>query len=275
MSGDEKSGGSRRKRAVQQPVVPPGPLADLKDLVYKLYVTAGTPTLDKIAAGIRGDRTLAGAPGRDTVARIIGDAAMPPSQADLVAVVTVLARAARADETHAVGRARDLWAAALTARPVGLPLDEISDPFDLEVHRPVEIDGAVGLPLLPPYVPRGHDAELAEVVWAAAAGVSGLAVLVGDSSTGKTRACWEALTSLRHAGGWRLWHPIAPSRPEALQSDLARVEPRTVVWLNEAQEYLGGTEGSGWQRGCGSCYAILPAPRLWSWLPCGGHTGTS
>ena len=243
MSGDEKSGGSRRKRAVQQPVVPSGPLADLKDLVYKLYVTAGTPTLNEIATGIRGDRTLAGAPGRDTVARIIGDAAMPPSQADLVAVVTVLARTARADETHAVGRARDLWTAALTARPVGLPLDEISDPFGLEVHRPVEIDGAAGLPPLPPYIPRGHDAELAEVVRAAAAGASGLAVLVGDSSTGKTRACWEALTSLRRAGGWRLWHPIAPSRPEALQADLARVGPRTVVWLNEAQEYLSGTEG--------------------------------
>jgi hypothetical protein len=211
--------------------------------VYKLYVTAGTPTLDEIATGIREDRTLAGAPGRDTVARIIGDAAMPPSQADLVAVVTVLARIARADETHAVGRARDVWVAALTARPVGLPLDEISDPFGLEVHRPVEIDGAAGLPLLPPYIPRGHDAELAEVVRAAAAGASGLAVLVGDSSTGKTRACWEALTSLRHASGWRLWHPIAPSRPEALQADLARVGPQTVVWLNEAQEYLGGTDG--------------------------------
>ena len=54
----------------------------------------------------------AGMPGRDTIARIIGGATMPPSQADVVTVVTVLARAARWDPDDAAGRARDLWVAA-------------------------------------------------------------------------------------------------------------------------------------------------------------------
>ena len=80
----------------------------------------------------------------------------------------------------------------------GRPLEEVTDPFVLEVHRPVQPEDAPpGLPVLPPYVPREHDQVLGQVVRAAAEGRSGIAVLVGGSSTGKTRACWEALALLR------------------------------------------------------------------------------
>ncbi|MFE7099292.1 tetratricopeptide repeat protein, partial [Streptomyces erythrochromogenes] len=66
-------------------------------------------------------------------------------------------------------------------------------------------------------------------------------VLVGTSSTGKTRACWEAVQPL--AGeGWRLWHPFDPTRADAALADLERVQPRTVLWLNEAQHYLGHSQ---------------------------------
>ncbi len=116
MSGDGKSGGPvRRPRAIEQPRVPPGPLADLKALVYQLYLEARTPTLNEIAAWIAADGDLAGAPGRDTISRIIGDAGLPASQADVVAVVTVLARAARWDPQDVAGRARDLWVAVRMA----------------------------------------------------------------------------------------------------------------------------------------------------------------
>jgi hypothetical protein len=122
----------------------------------------------------------------------------------------------------------------------GRPLAEVTDPFALEVHRPVQPEDAPpGLPVLPPYVPREHDQVLGQVVGAAAEGRSGIAVLVGGSSTGKTRACWEALRLLRDKDpAWRLWHPIDPSRPDAALAELAGVGPRTVVWLNEAQFYL-------------------------------------
>jgi hypothetical protein len=81
---------------------------------------------------------------------------------------------------------------------VGVPLTHVTDPFALEVHRPVQPEDApAGLPELPAYVPREHDQLLAEVVRAAAGGRSGIAVLVGGSSVGKTRACWEALALLR------------------------------------------------------------------------------
>ena len=126
-------------------------------------------------------------------------------------------------------------------RPMaGRPLSEMTDPFALEVHRPIRPkDPPVGLPVLPAYVRRGHDAELGLVVQAAVAGSSGIAVLVGGSSTGKTRACWEALQLLRNRPQqWRLWHPIDPARPDAALRELPGIGPRTVVWLNEAQFYL-------------------------------------
>ncbi|WP_143653670.1 hypothetical protein [Streptosporangium subroseum] len=77
---------------------------------------------------------------------------------------------------------------------------------------------------------------MAEAVAAVQAGVSRMMVLVGESSTGKTRACWEAVRGLSEP--WRLWHPINPGRPEAALADLKTIGPYTVVWLNEAQHYL-------------------------------------
>ena len=126
------------------------------------------------------------------------------------------------------------------AAAAGRPLAEVTDPFALEVHRPVQPeDPQPSLPVLPPYVPRRHDTALGRVVRAAAEGSSGIVVLVGGSSTGKTRACWEALQMLRdRPGQWRLWHPIDPSRPDAALRELPGIGPRTVVWLNEAQFYL-------------------------------------
>ncbi|MFF9490287.1 tetratricopeptide repeat protein [Streptomyces sp. NPDC014676] len=114
------------------------------------------------------------------------------------------------------------------------------DPHALEVHPAGTVQDGTGSPeqQLPGYVPREHDRILADAVRDAAAGRSRMLVLVGSSSTGKTRACWEAVQPL--AGqGWRLWHPFDPTRAEAALEDLARVVPWTVVWLNEAQHYLG------------------------------------
>ncbi|MFI0711390.1 helix-turn-helix domain-containing protein [Streptomyces inhibens] len=126
------------------------------------------------------------------------------------------------------------------------------DPHDLEVHPaakpPVlqrsEAEAPQWAVPLPAYVPRPHDEELAGIVAAAAAGRSEMALLVGNSSTGKTRACWEAVQPL--AGlGWRLWHPFDPTRVEAALAGIEHVGPRTVVWLNEAQHYLGVDGGLG------------------------------
>lgn len=121
---------------------------------------------------------------------------------------------------------------------VGRPIAEFDDRLvldDLGVHSALDAGVAIaGIGELPAYVTREFDARLGSVVAAAMGGHSGIAVLVGGSSAGKTRACWEAVKNL--PDGWRLWHPI--DRPTAVIRDLDRVAPRTVVWLDDAQHYL-------------------------------------
>ncbi|MGW2161611.1 hypothetical protein [Nonomuraea sp. NPDC001699] len=149
----------------------------------------------------------------------------------------------RAQATRTAVQAQQGRAVLDRMRP-GWPLEQVTDPFrfDLEVHRAIDA-GTIDLPALPSYVERDHDRALRKMVEHASAGDSRIAVLVGESSTGKTRACWEALHQLRtQPESWRLWHPIEPSRPEAVLADLAKIGPRTVIWLNEAQFYLTDRE---------------------------------
>ena len=180
---------------------------------------------------------------------------------------------------HLAGEVRGALARPRSAVAVGgRPLEEVTDPFAVEVHRPVQPeDPPPGLPELPAYVPREHDTELASVVRAAAEGRSGIAVLVGGSSTGKTRACWEALELLRdRPERWRLWHPIDPTRPDAALRELPGIGPRTVVWLNEAQFYLAVTDGGLGEKVAAGLRELLRAarPRCWCWPRCGPATGT-
>src|ERR1017187_344280 len=161
--------------------------------------------------------------------------------------VAMLARAVRHDESPALPDAEgapetgDLL--PVTGRCWSL---EQLDPFDLEVHRSVGSDAGQVLPTLPAYVPRAHDERLRQIAAEAAAGASRLAVLVGRSSPGKTRACCEPQSILRRQDpAWQLWHPIAPTRSDAALAGLDSVQPRTVIWLNEAQLYLGTEGGAG------------------------------
>ncbi|MFJ4873262.1 transcriptional regulator [Streptomyces sp. NPDC088757] len=148
---------------------------------------------------------------------------------------------------------------------VGRPVREW-DPYDLEVHpagTPLAFRAAAHEPVrdrqhpvLPGYVPRGHDRVLTDLVRAAMDGRSGMLVLVGSSSTGKTRACWEVVQQLPSI--WRLWHPFDPTRAEATLADIQHVGPHTVVWLNEAQHYLGDTRHG--EAIAGSLHTLLTDP---------------
>ena len=128
------------------------------------------------------------------------------------------------------------------ATVLGTPIGQCN-PLDLEVHAAGNLPSRDAGAVLPGYAPRAHDEQLAAVVAQAAAGRSAMAVLIGSSSTGKTRACWEAVQPLAQAEPeWRLWHPYDPTRADAALAGLAAVGPRTVIWLNEAQHYLGAGE---------------------------------
>ncbi|MFD5123645.1 hypothetical protein ACFWOE_31430, partial [Streptomyces sp. NPDC058385] len=253
MSGDTRDGqpGAKENRKRQRPLKrarvgwPPA-LRELKGLLYEAYLAAGAPSLDDITANVDAVAhafDLRGLPSRDTVHRILTDSSVPPSQADVIAVATALARQASWDASDLMDRVRDLWVQARMSQGVGRPVSD----FRAEVR--LVLDGGLGVHpalhtadvddrfgTLPAYIPRDHDDQLKAVVAEAVPGRSGIAVLVGGSSTGKTRALWEAVATL--PDGWRLWHPLSPTAPEAVLDTLPDIAPKTVVWLNEAQHYL-------------------------------------
>jgi hypothetical protein len=126
----------------------------------------------------------------------------------------------------------------------------------LGVHRPIEADGA-DPDGLPAYVPR--DMDLLPRVGLrdrliAAAEHGGLVVLVGKSSTGKTRSLVEAVQAL--LGGWWLiqpWvraaggaQPASPAAVTVLAKLAAAPPPRLVVWLGDLLNYAdaGGLQAA-------------------------------
>jgi hypothetical protein len=172
----------------------------------------------------------------------------------------------RADELlRAIGRldgargaAPQTAAKAAMGTGIGRSIEELSDPFALEVHRPIIVNSTTSLPILPRYIRRAHDEQLAHLAERAGRGLSAIAVLVGGSSTGKTRACWETVQLL--PPGWKLWHPFDPSGPEAALTGLGKVGPRTVVWLNETQQYLD-TPGDTGERVAAALRTLLADQR--------------
>jgi hypothetical protein len=120
------------------------------------------------------------------------------------------------------------------------------DPHDLGVHVATLPSGsrhggqALGLT---PYFERAHDAALrAEIGRAAAGGLSVLALLVGDSTTGKTRALYEALNGHEEVRRWPMLRPADAEELRALLSE-ERITPGMVLWLNETQKFLYGVNG--------------------------------
>lgn len=115
------------------------------------------------------------------------------------------------------------------------------DPFRLGVHQIASLPGDNRKPSLTPYILREHDQVLRAALRAAVgSGPSVFALVVGGSTVGKTRAAYEALTALVPS-----WPILVPSDAgELLQVlDEDQVTTGTVLWLNEAQRHLYGTEG--------------------------------
>jgi hypothetical protein len=133
------------------------------------------------------------------------------------------------------------------------------------VHPAIQVASTVTVDVLPEYVPRAHDRRLRETAdQVLKYGQSQLMTLVGGSSTGKTRACWELAQYVESAqvGRWRVWHPYDPTRLDAALADLDRVGPHTIVWLNEAQFYLAPPDpGLGERIAAGLRTLLHDAPR--------------
>lgn len=95
--------------------------------------------------------------------------------------------------------------------------------------------------VLPAYIPRRHDGELRSFLTTVAdRGHTALVVIRGQSCTGKTRTAFEAVRAA--LPGWHLMFPVSVgSLLAVLAADSVR--PRTVLWLDEAQDFLSGAEG--------------------------------
>ena len=110
-------------------------------------------------------------------------------------------------------------------------------PVELGVHRVIDAGP------MPTYVRRPHD-ELLRAVLDPAVPASRLVVVRGGSSTGKTRAAYEAVAD--RLAGWRLDYPLNPA---ALKERLdAGIPAHTVLWLGELRQYAdadGGAEVLG------------------------------
>ncbi|MFC3736014.1 hypothetical protein [Paractinoplanes deccanensis] len=128
--------------------------------------------------------------------------------------------------------ARDRAAAAHLSRPAGAVRARAAGARQLGVHPSIQTPGAAGE--LPAYVSRDFDAELRRTLRPGA-----FVLLRGGSSTGKTRALFEAVRET--LPDWWLLLPDSGGTPG----------PRTVLWLDE------------WQR------CPLPADRMRSALAAG------
>jgi hypothetical protein len=129
------------------------------------------------------------------------------------------------------------------------------NPLDLGMHK------VIGGGPLTAYVTRPHD-ELLRAVMDPSVTASRLVVLSGGSSTGKTRAAWEAVAS--RLPDWQLDYP---HNPAALRERLdAGVAPGTVLWLGELRQYAdadGGEEVLGRLAGLLDGEGILIVTTAW------------
>jgi hypothetical protein len=104
---------------------------------------------------------------------------------------------------------------------------------ELGVHQ------VIGGGPMPAYVRRRHD-ELLRTVLDPAVPASRLVVIRGGSSTGKSRAAYEAVAA--RLADWQLDYPLDPG---ALAARLeAGVPSRTVLWLGELRQYADADGGA-------------------------------
>ena len=121
---------------------------------------------------------------------------------------------------------------AAAGKPAHGRLATMWNPVELGVHK------AIGGGPMPPYVWRPHDEPLRAVLDPAVA-ASRLVVIRGGSSTGKTRAAYEAVAA--RLADWQLDYPRDIA---ALKERLdAGIPARTVLWLDELRQYADADEG--------------------------------
>lgn len=242
---------------------PEDPLRLFCTQLAELRADAGGPTLRELSR-------MPGVPSTSQLSDIFSGKIKKPPDRDVVRLL-VLACLDRAGDrplrgpsalAHWLARYDDLvvrWerpAATAVAGPTALtaPLDQWS-PYSLGVHHAITVDGppAAGAAPLTPYVPRRHDAQLRRLL--ADRPTALMAVLVGESSTGKTRGMLEAVRS--SVPDWPITHPIDA---ETLLATIDTLRTPGVLWLNETQRYLDGPAGARVAQALHRLLSMPPGP---------------
>jgi hypothetical protein len=139
----------RRPRPLTPAQLPPGPLADLKILLYSLYTMADQPTLTDLTQMAEG--YLEAKPSRDTFRRYIASPTIPPNVDQLCAITTVLARLAGEPHQACVERANGLWNRAMNDRAVpnrdAVDMAEPAVPCDSRGRPGRDIEDAIFVPI--------------------------------------------------------------------------------------------------------------------------------
>jgi hypothetical protein len=218
-------------------------MPSLAALRRSMLSTPGTSTLSDLLAG-----KLKGPPRWDLVSEFVaacnthakrGGRELPQGMVDLKEWRRRHDELVRISE--AVQRARRAPVALAKPSSTGwLPVGDWN-PFDLGVHRAIDVPrGEENSELrLTAYVARPHDRELRDLLTRLElpAGI----FVVGESSTGKTRCCVEAVSSCV---------PELPIAFPADSRDLCEILDRMpetgrfLLWLDEAQRYLDGDGAS-------------------------------
>jgi tetratricopeptide (TPR) repeat protein len=114
------------------------------------------------------------------------------------------------------------------------------DPFALDVHPAITMNAASELPSLSAYIRRPHDDEIDQLLHDISS--SSMIVITGGSSTGKTRAMYEALRGHSVLREWPLHYPRTAASLLRLLTG-GQLEGSTVLWLNDAHQFLDGPLG--------------------------------
>ena len=126
---------------------------------------------------------------------------------------------------------REVWARVSVRRPVGRSRFDAASPRDLGIHSAIVAPDSTDE--LPTYVLRDFDFRLRTALSLNISDRGCFVVLVGGSSTGKTRSLYEAVYEL--VPNW--WLVLPEETGELLA--LKHAPPRqTVFWLDELQRYL-------------------------------------
>ena len=245
-----------------RPVLPAGPLADLKNALYGLYLSADTPPVGRIRERIRqladGDDASdpTATPSNDTIHGVLSSPTLPANIHHVIAVAAALLYphhvpgvAVQVRGNPRIDRIRQLWERAVLHQPPGAIRVRDARARVLGVHAAIRLDdeltsgeladgaersdeGGAGIEGLPVYVPRDLDVGLG--TWLTTARQrGGFVLLKGDSSVGKTRALLQALREI--VPEWWLLHP---ADPVAISEFASAPTDRTVIWLDELQNYL-------------------------------------